>query len=52
MEGDIDLRGILGLDDEVRNGYQGIRVTFDVKGDASEEQLAYRWRSSRVGAQG
>ena len=26
VEGDIDLRGILGLDPEVRNGFQGIRV--------------------------
>src|SRR5829696_270144 len=28
VEGDIDLRGILGLSDEVRNGYQGIRMSF------------------------
>jgi uncharacterized OsmC-like protein len=47
VEGDIDLRGILGLDDEVRNGYQGIRVTFDIKGDASEEQLAKLVEQSR-----
>jgi uncharacterized OsmC-like protein len=39
VEGDIDLRGILGLDPEVRNGFQGIRVTFAVRGDASPEQL-------------
>jgi uncharacterized OsmC-like protein len=39
VEGDIDLRGILGLSKEVRNGYQGIRVSFRVKGDASEDKL-------------
>jgi uncharacterized OsmC-like protein len=40
VEGDIDLQGILGISDEVRNGYQGIRVAFRVKGDASDEELA------------
>ena len=39
VEGDIDLNGILGLDPEVRNGYEAIRVSFDVKGDASDEEL-------------
>lgn len=40
IEGDIDLRGFLGLSDEVRNGYENIRVSFEVKSDASAEQLA------------
>lgn len=39
VEGDIDLRGILGISDEVRNGYQGIRVSFRIKGDAPAEKL-------------
>jgi uncharacterized OsmC-like protein len=40
VEGDIDLLGILGLSDgAVRNGYQGIRVTFHVEGDADDETL-------------
>lgn len=39
FEGDLDLRGFLGLDETVRNGYQGIRVTFRIEGDASQEQL-------------
>jgi uncharacterized OsmC-like protein len=39
VEGAIDLRGILGLSDEVRNGYQGIRVSFRIKGDAPPEKL-------------
>ena len=38
--GDIDLRGILGLSKEVRNGYQAIRVSFVIDGDATPEQLA------------
>lgn len=38
-EGDIDLHGFLGLSDDVRNGYQNIRVTFKIKGDASPEKL-------------
>jgi uncharacterized OsmC-like protein len=40
IEGDIDLLGILGLDAGVRNGFQGIRVTFRVQGAAEAEQLA------------
>jgi uncharacterized OsmC-like protein len=40
FEGDLDLRGFLGISDEVRNGYQEIRVVFDVKADASEETIA------------
>ena len=47
VEGDIDLLGILGLSDEVRNGYQQIRVHFDVEGDASPEQLAALVERSR-----
>ena len=40
VEGNIDLRGILGLSDQVRNGYNDIQVRFRVKGDASPEKLA------------
>lgn len=36
VEGDIDLMGLLGLDPEVRNGYQGIRVSFRLRGDDPE----------------
>ena len=39
VEGDIDLRGILGLSKDVRNGYQRVRVSFEIDGDASPEQL-------------
>jgi uncharacterized OsmC-like protein len=39
VEGDIDLRGILGLSDLVRNGYQQMRVHFRIKGDADAAKL-------------
>jgi uncharacterized OsmC-like protein len=39
LEGDIDLRGFLGISDQVRKGYQAVRVNFAVKSDASPEQL-------------
>lgn len=39
VEGDIDLRGILGLSDEVRNGFKAIRVTFEIEGDAPAQKL-------------
>ncbi|MCL6265486.1 OsmC family protein [Flagellimonas myxillae] len=39
LEGGIDLQGFLGLDPEIRKGYDGITVKFKVKSDASEEQL-------------
>jgi uncharacterized OsmC-like protein len=39
VEGEIDLQGILGLSEEVRNGFQKIRIDFDIEGDADEETL-------------
>jgi uncharacterized OsmC-like protein len=33
VEGDIDLLGILGLSNDVRNGYQQIKVSFKLRGD-------------------
>jgi uncharacterized OsmC-like protein len=39
LEGDLDLHGFLGLSESVRNGYEGIRVTFQIKADAPEETL-------------
>jgi uncharacterized OsmC-like protein len=39
VEGDIDLNGILGLSDEVRNGFNDIRVNFKIRGNAPEEKL-------------
>jgi uncharacterized OsmC-like protein len=48
VSGDIDLNGILGLDSEVRNGYQGITVRFTVKGDAPAEKLRELVEQSRA----
>jgi len=39
VSGDIDLNGILGLNPDVRNGYQNITVRFTVKGDAPADKL-------------
>lgn len=39
LEGDMDLQGILGIDDDVRNGFSAIRVHFDVSADASDEDI-------------
>jgi uncharacterized OsmC-like protein len=39
VEGVINLLGLLGLSDEVRNGYEQIRVCFKVKGNAPAEKL-------------
>ena len=40
VEGDINLRGLLGLDDDTRNGFGAIRAKVAIKGDAAAEQLA------------
>jgi len=48
VSGDIDLNGILGLDPEVRNGYQQINVRFSVKGNASPEVLRELVEQSRA----
>jgi len=39
LDGDIDLRGLLGLDDEMNPGYQQIRVRMHVKADCSDDEL-------------
>ena len=38
-EGDIDVRGFLGISEDVRKGYQAIRINMKVKSEASAEQL-------------
>ena len=40
LQGDMDLRGLLGLDDAVSPGYEQIRIRMNVKADCSEEELA------------
>jgi uncharacterized OsmC-like protein len=48
VSGDIDLNGILGLDPEVRNGFQKITVRFQVSGDAPEDALRALVEQSRA----
>jgi uncharacterized OsmC-like protein len=39
VEGDMDIQGILGIDKDVRNGYSGIKVIFDIDADASQDDI-------------
>lgn len=39
LSGDLDLHGFLGLDENVRNGYEKIKVNFRVKSDAPREKV-------------
>jgi uncharacterized OsmC-like protein len=48
VTGDIDLNGILGLNPDVRNGYQQITVHLTIKGDAPAETLRELVEQSRA----
>ena len=48
VEGDIDLQGILGLSDQVRNGYERIRISFVIAGDAPPAKLREIVEQSRA----
>ena len=48
VEGDIDLRGILGLSGIVRNGYERIRISVTIAGDAPPEKLREIVEQSRA----
>jgi uncharacterized OsmC-like protein len=48
IEGDIDLSGLLGISDKVRNGYERIRVNFTIAGDAPPEKLRAIVEQSRA----
>ena len=39
LEGGMDLQGIMGIDSDVRNGFDAIRVTFEIDADASEDDI-------------
>ena len=39
IEGDMDIQGILGIDSDVRNGFDGIRITYDIDANASREDI-------------
>jgi uncharacterized OsmC-like protein len=40
LEAGMNIQGILGIDADVRNGFDGIKVIFDVDADASKEDIA------------
>jgi uncharacterized OsmC-like protein len=40
IEAGMDLRGILGIDPHVRNGFDGIQVRYEIDADASEAEIA------------
>ena len=48
VAGDVDLRGILGISDKVRNGFRHITVTFDIAGDAPREKIETLIERSRA----
>ena len=39
VEGAHDIRGILGADSDVRNGFDNVKVTFHIDADASKEDI-------------
>jgi len=39
VEGSMDIQGILGIDSDVRNGYDDIKITFNIDADASKKEI-------------
>jgi len=39
IEGDMDIQGILGIDGDVRNGFGGIKISYQIDADASQEDI-------------
>ena len=39
LEAGMNIQGILGVDEDVRNGFDGIKVVFDIDADASKEDI-------------
>ena len=39
LEAGMDVRGILGMDEDIRNGFDGIKVTYNIDADASPEDI-------------
>ena len=40
LQGDMDVRGVLGVDTDVRNGFSGITVTYTIDADATHDEIA------------
>jgi uncharacterized OsmC-like protein len=39
VEGGMDIQGILGVDADVRNGFDGIKVTYSIEADATPDEI-------------
>jgi uncharacterized OsmC-like protein len=39
LEGEMDVSGILGIDSDVRNGFSGIKVTYEIEADATPDEV-------------
>jgi len=39
LEGGMDIHGILGMDSDVRNGFDGIKVSYDIDADATPDEI-------------
>ena len=39
LEGGMDIQGILGIDSDVRNGFDGIKVHYDIDADATDDEI-------------
>lgn len=39
LEGKMDVQGILGIDSEVRNGFDGVNVSYEIDAEASREDI-------------
>jgi uncharacterized OsmC-like protein len=39
LEGEMDIAGILGVDSDIRNGFSGIKVTYNIDADASPDDV-------------
>ncbi|MFN4141981.1 OsmC family protein [Aestuariivirga sp.] len=40
VEADMNLHGILGIDPDVRNGFNAVRISFDIDADATKDEIA------------
>ena len=47
VEGQMNLHGILGIDSAVRNGFNAVRVSYDIDADASHEDVEARVAQSQ-----
>jgi uncharacterized OsmC-like protein len=39
LEGSMDIQGILGVDSDVRNGFDGVTVKFEIDADATKQEI-------------